>query len=264
MKHNFLQKLKSSSLYVYFWLILLPQKYPKSMNAVASLFSPYSPFVSIDCVIFGFQNRNLKVLVLKFHQTEIYALPGGFIKETEDIDAAAHRILSERTGVKEVYLEQFGVFGKVNRVDSETRSKLIEALDFPETHKQFIQNRFVSIGYFSLVDVNQVMLNKDAVSESLEWFDIENLPTLMHDHQEIVEAARKSLSDDLYNHAVGKNLMPEQFTMNELQNLHEAILGTKLTRTNFQRKMLSLGFLERIEKKFTGKAHKAPFLYSFR
>lgn len=147
----------------------------------------------------------------------------------------------------------------MNRVDSETRSKLIEALDFPETHKQFIQNRFVSIGYFSLVDVNQVMLNKDAVSESLEWFDIENLPTLMHDHQEIVEAARKSLSDDLYNHAVGKNLMPEQFTMNELQNLHEAILGTKLTRTNFQRKMLSLGFLERIEKKFTGKAHKAPF-----
>lgn len=264
MKYNFLQKNKSLSLNVYFWLFLLSQKYPKSMNAVASLFSPYSPLVSIDCVIFGFQGHSLKVLALKFTDTNIFALPGGFIKETEDIDAAAQRILSERTGVNEVYLEQFGVFGKVNRVKVETRSKLIEALDFPESHKDFIENRFVSIGYFSLVDVNQVVLNKDGVSESLEWYDIENLPILMHDHQEIVEAARKSLSDDLYNHAVGKNLMPEQFTMNELQNLHEAILGTKLTRTNFQRKMLSLGFLERIEKKFTGKAHKAPFLYSFR
>lgn len=224
----------------------------------------YSPSVSIDCVIFGFHQSSLKVLILKYRNTEVFALPGGFINEEEDLEDAAKRILENRTNLCNIYLEQFGVFGKTNRVNSDSVRGFLNVIGLLQNAYEFFKNRFVSIGYFSLVDFTALKIAKDEISASLEWFDVDNVPTLMHDHNEIIQKARETLISQLSNKAVGVNLMPEQFTMSELQNLHEAILGTTLTRTNFQRKMLSLGFLDRIEKKFTGKAHKAPYLYRFK
>lgn len=104
----------------------------------------------------------------------------------------------------------------------------------------------------------------DALSDSIAWFEVEKLPELIFDHSKIVQKALQTLRENLDRKLIGGNLLPERFTMNELQAVYEAILGQKLRRTSFQRKMLSLDILDRHEKLFTGKSHKAPYLYSFK
>jgi ADP-ribose pyrophosphatase YjhB (NUDIX family) len=226
--------------------------------------APYSPFVSIDCVVFGFRNNQLQVLVLQYIGTDIWALPGGFIEANEDINDAAIRVLSVRTGLNDFFLVQFGVFGSVNRVDKLKRDQILNSAGLSKEMVAFFQNRFVSVGYYTIIDIEKAFIEKDNISQTLTWVPVDDVPQLMHDHNEILIKARKTLAGQLLEQPIGKNLMPKYFTMNELQVLHEAILGYKLTRTNFQRKMLSLGILERTEKRFTGKAHKAPFVYKFK
>ena len=111
----------------------------------------YISQVSIDCVIFGFHNQQLKVLVLKFKNSDVYALPGGFIRNDEDIDAAAARVLWERAGVKDIYLEQFATFGKVGRNNPALSMQLLEAAGKPLRENHWIYDRFLSIGYYALV-----------------------------------------------------------------------------------------------------------------
>jgi 8-oxo-dGTP diphosphatase len=118
--------------------------------------------------------------------------------------------------------------------------------------------------YFALIDIEKVILTPDELSDSIAWYEIENLPKLILDHNAIVNKALQTLKENLDRKLIGGNLLPERFTMNELQQVYEAILGQKLRRTTFQRKMLGLEILERHEKLYTGKSHKAPYLYSFK
>lgn len=224
----------------------------------------YISQVSIDCVIFGFHNQQLKVLVLKFKNSDVYALPGGFIRNDEDIDAAAARVLWERAGVKDIYLEQFATFGKVGRNNPALSMQLLEAAGKPLRDNHWIYDRFLSVGYYALVDFTQVIPQVDEISDSCQWYDIQEVPPLFIDHPQIMEKALYCLRRDIDNQAITSNLLPEFFTMGELQLVYETILGTSFVRTNFQRKMLSSGKLERIEKKYTGGAHRAPYLYRFK
>ena len=223
----------------------------------------YMPGISIDCVIFGFHERQLKVLVLQFKSTDGYALPGGFIRKEEHIDDAARRILEERTGLKEIYLEQFHVFGVSERGRDDTHRKFSRANGIELEADHWLLQRFLSIGYYALVDFSRAMPTPDVFSDTCQWYDLAGLPDLILDHNRIVQQALETLRLMLDNKLVGFNLLPETFTMNELQALYETILGKPLLRANFQRKMLSLEILERLEKKWTGKAHKAPYLYRF-
>lgn len=124
-------------------------------------------------------------------------------------------------------------------------------------------DRFVSIAYYALINYATVELRPDALSDSIGWYDIDHLPPLLFDHATIVNRALSVLRDNLEANLVGKNLLPDQFTMKELQCVYEAILGEDLPRSSFQRKMLASGHLQRREKLRHGKAHKAPYLYSF-
>ncbi|MFN4084561.1 MAG: NUDIX hydrolase [Spirosomataceae bacterium] len=220
--------------------------------------------VSIDCVIFGFHDQQLKVLVLKFKNADVFALPGGFIRQEEDIDTAARRILAERTGVTNIYLEQFATFGKVNRNNPELNRELLIKAGKPLREDHWLFQRTISIGYYALVDFTQVCPQVDDISDSCTWYDIQQVPPLFIDHREIMDKALETLRRDLPHQAVSSNLLPQQFTMHDLQVLYQTILGRPLVRTNFQRKMLSSGLLERIEKKYTGGAHRAPYLYRFK
>jgi 8-oxo-dGTP diphosphatase len=224
------------------------------------------PQLSIDCVIFGFHNQELKVLLSKLPATEFWALQGGYIRQNEDIDDAAKRILEEGTGLKGIFLEQFYVFGKANRPSFEFLKKSFDSLS--ETIKieevPFLTKRFVSIGYYSLVDFSRVTPLVSVSYERSEWFDIQKRPELGFDHEEMIQKALEKLRHSLDYALIGFNLMPETFTMNELQKLYETILGESMSRNNFQRKMLDMNILERLEKKFTGSAHKAPYLYKFK
>lgn len=224
----------------------------------------YMSGVSIDCVVFGYHNNQLKVLLTQFNNTDIYALPGGFVYLEESMDDAAQRILEERTNVKDIYLEQFYVFGKPDRLDPSIHQNIMKKNGVELDDNHWLLKRFISIGYYALVDFDEVQLSKTtSLSEISEWFSIDNYPCPAFDHNEIIQKALETLRLNLDNKLVGSNLMPETFTMNELQGLYETIIDKKLLRTNFQRKMLSLGILERIEKKWGGGAHKAPYLYRF-
>lgn len=223
----------------------------------------YLPGISIDCVIFGFHDNQLKILLLNFKSTDWLAVPGGFIKESENLEEAAQRILEERTGLTNIYLEQFHVFGDRNRRDNEVMKSAMAAGGNIIGPDHFLMRRFISIGFYALIDFTKATPTPDVHSDTCEWYDIEEIPTLIYDHSLMVEKALETLRFFLDEKLIGFNLLPEVFTMNDLQNLYETILDKKLLRTNFQRKMLSLGILERLDKKMTGAANKAPYLYRF-
>ncbi|MDX2285045.1 MAG: NUDIX domain-containing protein [Bacteroidia bacterium] len=219
------------------------------------------PQLSIDCVIFGFHEGMLKVMLQKFRQLDYWALPGGFVLQTESLDSASKRILEDRTGLRDIYLEQFYVFGRTDRDTGSFQREIMAAqgMDLPPDH--WIYERFVTVGYYALVDYQRVDPQPDVFTEACAWYEIDALPRVAFDHGEIIARARETLRQHLVHRLAAFNLMPETFTMNELQHLYEIVLGKKLLRANFQRKMLSLEILERVEKKYTGQAHKAPYLY---
>ncbi len=227
--------------------------------------------LSIDCVIFGYEDATLKVLAPKFGLKEnLWSLPGGFIKHEEGIDDAALRILEERTGLKDIYLEQFRVFGEPTRINNvifdeinNVKDEFIEKGIFDTDNISWLTKRFVSIGYYALVDINKVQPQKTDFDESIEWYNVKNLPNLIMDHHEMVTYALETLRQNLDQKLIGFNLLPETFTMKEVQELYEAIYDKPFARNNFQKKMLDLNVLERLEKKFTGAANKAPYLYRF-
>jgi len=221
--------------------------------------------LSIDCVIFGFHGEQLKVLLPKLRDIDnTWTLPGGYIFQKEGIDDAAQRILQERTGLRDIYLEQFGVFGKADRATAETMKKLMEGNSIRVKLGDWILKRFVSIGYYALVDFTEVVPRAGSFDETCDWYDMKQLPNLAFDHSEIIQKALENLQLMLDYKLVGFHLLPDAFTMKELQKLYETILDKPFRRDNFQRKMLSLGILERLEKKFTGAANKAPYTYRFK
>jgi len=223
----------------------------------------YIPGQSIDCVIVGFDRQELRILVLKWKGVDMWALPGGFIRKEEDMDKAATRILKERSGIDLPFLQQFRTFGETDRRDQATLNLHRELLEMNEQVEQWFNQRFISTGYLSLVDVNQCRPQPDDISDAVEWRSIEDLPNLIFDHNRIVTTALKYIRNQINYLPIGLTLLPEKFTMKQLQHLYESVLQKKLDRGNFQRKMLKLGIFIRLEKQIQGGAHRAPYLYSF-
>jgi ADP-ribose pyrophosphatase YjhB (NUDIX family) len=221
------------------------------------------PGLSIDCVIVGYDHSRLHILVTKVIDTDIWSLPGGFIRKDENMDQAASRILEERSGMTLPYLQQFYTFGDVNRrKHSPLQSQLKSHIQLQEM-LSWLEQRFISTGYLSLVDMRKSNPSPDVLSEVCRWIPVNELPDLLYDHGNIVKKALEHVRNQINYMPVGKSLLPERFTMKEFQLLYESILGRELDRSNFQKKMLRLGFLKRHEKMKGGGSHKAPYLYSF-
>jgi 8-oxo-dGTP diphosphatase len=226
--------------------------------------SLFIPHVAYDSVVFGFSKGKLKILLMEYHATGWHALPGGFVRRTENLEDAVKRGLFERTGLNEIYLKQFHTFGDSSRYQPEVMRTILEANGHAIPENNWMLDRFFSVAYYALIDHEKVTLTPDSLSDSIVWYDIDRLPKLIFDHDKIVQKALQTLRENLDRNLIGGNLLPDRFTMNELQAVYEAILGAKLRRTSFQRKMLSMDILDRHEKLFTGKSHKAPYLYSFK
>lgn len=224
----------------------------------------FIPGLSVDNVIFGFHNNQLKVLLLACKDQKHWMLPGGYVLKTESVDTAAERVLLDRTGLHKVYLQQFSVFGDPKRSSAQLVKGLVKSMDLDETLNQWFLQRFITIGYYALVEFEKVKPIPDPLSLACAWFDIDQLPRLIFDHQSIIEGALIAMRQHLNFQPIGLNLLPSSFPLKSLQMIYETILGKKLDRPNFNRKILSLGILEKKEKQFTGAAHKAPFLYSFK
>lgn len=226
-------------------------------------FDQFHPGFSIDCVIFGFHENELKILLLKMHNIKKWAVPGGFVKIDEVVDNAATRILEERTGLKNIFLEQFHLFGNLERHDTSYVNTLVEDEVIPPTLEKWFRQRFVTVGYFALAEFSRVEPTPDIISEKCEWVPLTDLPELIIDHKKIVEKGLEALRNRLRVQPIGRELLPEKFTMSELRTLYETILDEKLDRGNFQRKILSYNILKRLDETRKGGAHKAPYLYSF-
>ncbi|AWV97734.1 NUDIX hydrolase [Arcticibacterium luteifluviistationis] len=223
----------------------------------------FLPNLAFDSVVFGFSGGSLKILIMEYHNTGLFALPGGFVKFNEDLNEAVKRGLKERTGLEDIYLEQFYTFGNFKRNQTNDMRTILKTNEVDLDKNAWLLDRMVSVAYYALINYEDVVPKPDYLSDSCEWYDVEQLPDLIQDHKDIVEKALETLRVNIDRKLIGVNLLPQKFTMKELQGVYEAILGEKLRRTSFQRKILGLSILERHEKQFSGAANKAPFLYSF-
>lgn len=223
----------------------------------------FLPHIAYDSVIFGFSGEQLKILIMEYHNTGLYALPGGFVRRAENLNEAVSRGLKERTGLDQLYLEQFYTFGDRSRYDPGVMKTILEANGYHPEPDHWMLDRFISVAYYALIDYEKVAPTPDTLSDSVDWYAMDELPPLILDHRQIVDRALQTLRDNLDRKLVGINLLPPKFTMKELQKVYEAVMGESIRRTSFQRKMLSRGLLKRHGKRYSGKSHRAPYLYSF-
>ncbi|MDX2245998.1 MAG: NUDIX domain-containing protein [Bacteroidia bacterium] len=201
--------------------------------------------LSIDCTIFGFEDGKLEVLLIRRAiepSLGKWALPGGFILYQEDIDEASRRILREMTGMERLFMEQQQAFGAVGR---------------------YPNRRVITLAYFALIQPGKYKLNAGPEASDIRWFDVRYLPELPFDHEEIIQHAVNTLRQKVRHQPIGFELLPEKFTLLQLQELYEAILGQKLDKPNFRRKMQGMNLLVSLEEYQTGVAHRAARLYKF-
>jgi 8-oxo-dGTP diphosphatase len=220
--------------------------------------------ISVDCVIFGFNKNVLKVLLLKYHEVDKWSVPGGFVFKNESLDDAASRTLYERTHLENLFLQQFYTFGDIERTEQNNpHRELLKSRNIIVNPDHWIYQRFISTGYFALIDFTISHTFPNTFNETCAWFPVDELPQMAFDHENVIKKGLDFLRKNLDYNIVGSNLLPEKFTMKELQTLYETILNEKFRRNNFQRKILSLNILQRLEKLYTGSANKAPYLYKF-
>lgn len=198
--------------------------------------------VAVDCIIFGFDGSNIKLLLVERDLEPEYgkwSLMGGFIKPSEGPEEAASRVLEERTGLKNVYMEQFQVFGKPDRDPVE---------------------RALSIAYFALIDIEKYE-KQLSYKNHPEWFLLDDMPELVFDHAEMVMLAKKQLRYKAALHPILFQLLPERFTIPQLQALYEGVYQTNFDDRNFSRKLLSTGLLVKLTEKDKQSSKKGAFYY---
>jgi ADP-ribose pyrophosphatase YjhB (NUDIX family) len=201
--------------------------------------------LSVDCVIFGFEDARIKVLLIKRSVSPEYgkwALPGGFIRYNENIDVASARVLKERTGVEDLYMEQLGAFGDIER--------------FPE-------KRVITIVYYAMVKPGQHAVNPGPDASDAKWFELSSLPELPFDHKKIIQIALEKLRRQFKYKPIGFNLLPDKFPLLHLQELYEAIYGVGFDKPNFRRKIMKMNLLVPLDEKQQGVPHRSAQLYKF-
>ncbi len=221
----------------------------------------FLPNLSVDIVLFGYQEGSLRVLLIEIAENK-WMLPGGYIFKQENIDEAAKRTLHERAGLEKVYLKQFHTFGKPDRSFATEIEQLFRSYGLPWTEDLWINQRFVSTGYYALAHIPDVHPTPGIFAKQTDWFPMEALPLLLLDHSEIIEKARLEFLEDLKASPVAYHLLPEKFTMPELHRVYETVFRKKMDRSRFQKKMFEYDHFRRLEERREGVAHRRPYLYS--
>jgi 8-oxo-dGTP diphosphatase len=222
--------------------------------------------VSINCVIFGFHEKELQVIVnkLSFGDKDIFVLPGGYIGQSESMPEAVERIVKDSTGLENILLKQFAVFGDASRSFGKEFASLMGLPgDASDKGLNWISKRFISICYLAVVDFNKIELKPTQFFETAEWLPVEKSHLLALDHCDMVKSARESLLKELPYSPIESNLLPPQFTLPELHKLLEAILARPIDRPNFRRKMLKSNLIVKVGKDDSGKGRPAD-LYTFK
>ncbi|MFM6954644.1 MAG: NUDIX hydrolase [Sphingobacteriaceae bacterium] len=211
------------------------------------LLPAFESVFSIDCVIFGFDRGELKVLLIERNQEpfkDSFALPGYLVEQNESIDAAAQRILYELTGLRDIFMEQFQTFGEVNR------------------HPQ---GRVITVAYFAMLRINGKKELKPIsnIAKKAFWHPVSKLPALAFDHRVIFDRALLKIKRKITYQPIAFELLPEKFTLTQLQQLYEVVLNKPLDKRNFRKKMMNYGILKELDEKQKGVSYRAAKLYKF-
>jgi hypothetical protein len=188
-------------------------------------------------------------------------LPVGFIEKDENMDDAAYRVLKRKTGLNNIYLYQFYAFGNTLRSKTQEHKEILLKMGFNDDN-HWLAQRFVSIGYYALVEYSKVNINASS-NEEVRWFNINEIPSLYSDHNAIIEKALSTIRTQIRIIPIGYKLLPEKFPLSELRIIYETILGQELDRRNFQRKILSTGFLINSKEYHRKVGQKITALFSF-
>lgn len=199
--------------------------------------------LSVDCVIFGFDENKLKVLLIRSDVKKFqgkWSLLGDLVRPQEGLDASAHSIVKQRTGLNDLYLEQMSAFGEVNRHPG---------------------GRVVTIVYCSLINIQNHRLK--ILDNELHWHDVNTITDMAFDHKDIFDKSYEWLQKRVQEHPLGFNLLPNKFSLRELQNLYEAILNIKLDRRNFRKKFFAMDCLIDLGQYEQNVSHRPGKLYKF-
>jgi 8-oxo-dGTP diphosphatase len=221
-----------------------------------------NPNVSVDCVVFGFDLEKLNVLTIERGADAEgkrlrLALPGDLILDDQDLDENANRILKELTGLENIYMEQIGAFGDPNRTKNDGDTDWLNFI------RKAPKARVVTIAYYSLVNMHQSNLQPSSFAKSATWLPVKEIEALAFDHSLILEAGINKLKLDIATKPIGYNLLPEKFTLSQLNNLYEAILDKPIDKRNFRRKMAKLDILIETTEKQKDVAHKPSTYMKF-
>lgn len=201
-------------------------------------------YVSVDCIVFGFDEGELRVLIGKRQmdpgrgQWSVY---GGFVNNTESVDEAANRVLYELTGLKDLYMQQVGAFGNVDRDPGE---------------------RVISIVYYSMINVKDYD-DAQQSQHNVEWVNINELPVMYSDHLQMIKKARALMQEKISNEPISFNLLPKLFTLTQLQHVYEAVQGEEVDKRNFRKRIKEMDFIEKTELIDKKSSKRGAFLYRF-
>ena len=205
----------------------------------------YIDNLSVDCVIFGYSKEGLKVLLIERNfepSLGMNALPGGFVLKEEELDSASQRILEEHTSVSKLFMQQVYTFGEVNR---------------------YPLRRVITVAYYALVNIDDHKIVPGADVTNAQWFSVDDLPELPFDHRKIFDYCFLHLQDLVKKEPVGFNLLPEKFTITELQKVYESIWNRELDKRNFRKKLAKMDLLIDLNEKQKNVSHRAAKLYKF-
>lgn len=201
--------------------------------------------LSVDCVVFGYHNGTLKVLIIKRGASPFrgdWALPGDLVYPNEDIDVAARRVLKDLTGISKLFMEQTHVYGQVNRHPS---------------------GRVITTAFYSLIDIAKHDPHAAGWADGLYWMEVGKIPPLAFDHNLILSETLKILQDKVRRQPIGFELLPEKFALSHLQSLYEALLGEKYDKANFRKRILAMKILNDLNEMQTNVSHRPGRLYTF-
>lgn len=226
----------------------------------------FIPYLSVDCVVFGFDSitQELNILV---YERDIFddqkgnmnlKFPGNMLPNDEDLDDSAHKMLFDLTGLKDVCLKQFYTFGHPNRF------KFDEEKAWAEKHYDIQIERVITVAYYALIRINKKHPEQERIKDELKWIPIDKAENLAFDHSDILQKAISELRKDvLLKEVNGFELLPKKFTLAQLQSLYEAIMNKKLDKRNFRRKIAKAKYIQALDEKQKGVAHKPALLYQF-
>jgi 8-oxo-dGTP diphosphatase len=220
--------------------------------------------VSVDCVVFGFHNRKLSIMLTKRELKDEasgeflvsdYSLQGHHIQKGENLDDAAKRILNYRTGLDNIFLKQFYTFGSTDRLLGKKDKVWLNI------HSPWVNEYVITVAYFALVDSS--LVNPDDEHPAAKWFPVNKLPKLAFDHKKIILVALDYLRDELRREPISYELLPEKFTLTQLQYLYEAILGVRLDKRNFRKKVMQMRYIIPLDEKLADAGSKPAQLFIF-